>query len=799
MADNKRFDIANTIEDISEIEMTEEMYQAYLDYSMAVILDRALPDGRDGLKPVHRRALYAMSELGLQSNKPHRKCARIVGDTLGKYHPHGDGSVYSAMVNIAQDFKTRYPLIDGHGNFGSIDGDGAAAMRYTEARLTKIAEYMLKDIDYKCSDFKPNFDETLTEPIVIPTSIPILLINGTEGVAVGYKTHIPSHNFGEIIDGLVALIKNENIDTRQIMKYIKGPDFAGGGYLINTEDIYQLYDKGAATLHLKAKYKIEEDKSGTSIVITEIPYYVNKTKLLEKIFELTLSKQKKIPNITDLRDESDMNGMRIVIELHRNAIPNLVIEELFKKTDLSTKVSFSMIVIDEKTPKLMSLKQLMKCFIDFRRDVVARKTAYLLKNARYKLEILIGRELAANNIDEIISIIRNSDSTQEAKEALMNRFSLTENQAKDILDIPLKSLTKMESQKIKNDIDVINKEIKNLEDIQNDIDSEIIRELKEVKKLFADERRTEIIEVEESKEESGNTLIAFEPMSVILTNKNTIKVMPTNSLEQMVKEKNAYKERTEIYTQIINCTDIAHDFILILDSGDYIRCNFNDLVLGVDSLLEGRNIVFMFQNDRTEDKYLIIMSKNGIIKKIINQKLISKYKKMSQLIKIDDTDKIICARLSDNNEENVITLLTEDGIIHRFNEKSFTDTAPGGKGLNCIGIENPNIIEFEITTANSDNKNFIVLFTTVGNKKMVLDEFKAKMRMAKGVTAVNFYKKDETTAKIKRMLITDSNFECLDERGNIIKYDLENIPLKSRTDKPEKDERECPFVTKLFL
>ena len=479
---------------ILPIEIASEMKKSYIEYSMSVIVGRALPDVRDGLKPVHRRILYSMNELNLSPDKPYRKSARIVGDVLGKYHPHGDSSVYMAMVKMAQDFSTRVPLVDGHGNFGSVDGDSPAAMRYTEARMSKLSMELLRDIDKETVDFGPNFDESLKEPLVLPARFPNLLVNGSNGIAVGMATSIPPHNLGEVIDATVHLIDRPDADVEELMGYVKGPDFPTGAIIMGTESIKEAYRTGRGKIKVRARAEIEElPKGKQQIVVTEIPYQVNKARLVERIAELV--KDKKIEGISDLRDESNRNGMRIVIELKRDVNANIILNNLYKHSQMEETISVIMIALVNGEPKCLNLKEVLHYYIEHQKDVVTRRTKYELNKAEARAHILEGLKIALDNIDAVIETIRSSKTSSEAKEKLIERFGLTEIQAQAILEMRLNRLTGLEREKIDAEYDELMKKITELKEIlaSEEVLLGVIKdEIIEIKNKYTDERRTEI-------------------------------------------------------------------------------------------------------------------------------------------------------------------------------------------------------------------------------------------------------------------------------------------------------------------
>ena len=510
-------------------DIVDEMKESYLNYSMSVIVSRALPDVRDGLKPVHRRILYGMSELGSNWNRPYKKSARIVGDVLGKYHPHGDGSIYDALVRMAQDFSMRYELVDGQGNFGSIDGDNAAAMRYTESRMTKLSSEMLKDLEKNTVEWEPNFDETLKEPSVLPSSIPTLLINGSEGIAVGMATKIPPHNITEVLNGIISLIDNSDITIEELMKDIKGPDFPTSGLILGMDGLKSAYETGRGKIKMRAKAHIESAKNGKdSIVITEVPYQTNKANVVEKIADLV--RDKKVIGISDLRDESDKDGIRVVIETKRDAVPEVILNQLYKHTQLQDTFGIILLALVDGVPKIMPLKTVLNHFIEFRHEIVVRRTTYELEQAEARAHILEGLKIALDNIDEIIAIIRGSKDPLQAKEGLMNGFNLSELQAQAILDMRLQRLTGLEVEKVVEEYKELIKLISHLKGILESKSQrmDIIKsEMIEIRDQYGDERRTEIIPVDS--DFSMEDMIAEEEVVLTITHQGYIKRTALNT------------------------------------------------------------------------------------------------------------------------------------------------------------------------------------------------------------------------------------------------------------------------------
>ena len=611
-------------------DIIDEMRESYLNYSMSVIVSRALPDVRDGLKPVHRRILYGMSEIGSQWNRPYKKSARIVGDVMGKYHPHGDSSVYDALVRMAQDFSMRYELVDGQGNFGSVDGDNAAAMRYTESRMTKLSGEMLKDLEKNTVDWLPNFDETLKEPSVLPSAIPALLINGSEGIAVGMATKIPPHNLIEIINGLVELINDTNTTTDELMKHIKGPDFPTAGLILGMDGLKQAYETGRGKIKMRARAHIENSKNGKgSIVVTELPYQVNKSNLVEKIADLV--RNKKIVGISDLRDESDKDGIRVVIETKRDAVPEVILNQLYKHTQLQDTFGIILLALVNGVPKVMSLKEALERFIDFRHDVVVRRTKFELKEAEARAHLLEGLKIALDNIDDVIVIIRSSKDATHAKEGLMNSFNLSEKQSQAILDMRLQRLTSMEVEKVVQEYKEIIQLISHLKGI---LESRVQRmdiiksELMDVRNNYGDERRTEIIPVDG--DFSMEDMIAEEEVVLTITHQGYIKRTALNTYRTQRRGGRGVQGATSKEEDFVEHLFIAntHNYMLFFtDPGKCYWLKVYDIPQG-GRATRGRAIVnligcepkerveaFVSVKEFDNDHYIIMATQKGIIKK----------------------------------------------------------------------------------------------------------------------------------------------------------------------------------------
>ena len=665
-------------EKIIQINIEDEMKSAYIDYSMSVIVSRALPDVRDGLKPVHRRVLYGMQDLGVFSNRPYKKSARIVGEVLGKYHPHGDSSVYDTMVRMAQPWSLRYPLVDGQGNFGSVDGDSPAAMRYTEARLRKIAEEMLNDLDKETVDFSPNFDDSLEEPTVLPTKVPNLLVNGAAGIAVGMATNMAPHNLSEVVDGIVAYIDDKAIDDEELLKYVKAPDFPTGGIIYGYEGVRDALLTGRGRIVMRAKAEIEENNGREQIIVTEIPYQVNKAELIRKTAELV--NDKKIEGISDLRDESDRNGMRIVYEIKRDAIANVVLNKLYKFTSLQTSFSVNNICLVDGRPKLLKLKELISNFVDFRHDVVVRRTQYELRKAEERAHILEGLIIASDNIDEVIEIIKASASPDDAREKLAARFGLSEIQTRAIVDMRLRQLTGLEQDKLRAEYDELMKTIADLKDILSNEHRrmEIIKnETLEVKEKYGDERRS-VIEYSAS-EMRMEDLIADEEVVITISHAGYIKRTSLNEYKVQNRggmgSKGSATRDADFLEHLFVATN--HNYLLIFTEKG--RCFW----MRVFEIPEGNKT-----------------SKGRAIQNLIN---IPQDDKVKAYVKVQDlTDK-------EYVDNNFIVMCTKQGVIKKTSLEAYS--RPRSNGINAIGIrENDELLEAKLT----NGTNEIVLATASG-------------------------------------------------------------------------------------
>ena len=777
---------------IIEKDIEKEMREAYIDYAMSVIVSRALPDVRDGLKPVHRRILYSMHEDGITSDKPYRKCANTVGSVLGRYHPHGDSSVYDAMVRLAQDFSMRYMLIDGHGNFGSVDGDGAAAMRYTEARMSKIAEYMLTDIEKNTVDFMPNYDDRLQEPTVLPARIPALLANGSSGIAVGMATNIPPHNLTELIDGIIKIIDEDNVTDEELMSVIKGPDFPTEGIILGLEGIKQAYTTGKGKITLRAETEIEEMSGNRQrIIVSSLPYQVNKANLIKTISDL--SKERKVEGISECRDESDRKDkVRVVIELKRDANPQVVLNQLFKHTQMQTTFGIIMLALVNGVPKILTLRQCLDCYIDHRKDVILRRTQFELDKALARAHILEGLKIALDNIDEVINIIRNS--YDDAKERLMERFGLTDIQAQAILDMRLRTLSGLQREKIEEEYNQLMELIAHLRDILNSerLVYDIIKEeLLEIKDKFGDERKTKIVAAEG--EIDVEDLIKEEQTVVALTHFGYIKRMPIDTYKS---QRRGGKGITGIATreddfvkQIFTAS--THDTILFFTNKGKLyhlrgyeipeagRTAKGTAIVNLLSLDAGEKVsaVIPIQNF-AEGKYLLMATKNGLIKKTALKEYDSTRKTGLQGITLKEDDELIGVRLTDG-EDNVV-LVTRNGMCITFDEK---DVRPIGRvSQGVIGIrldEDDEVIGMESVI--SGGKATLLAITENGfGKRTELDEYRVQNRGGKGVVT---YKITPKTGKLVgvRIASEEDDVMLITDTGTIIRINVKDISVLGRS------------------
>ncbi len=774
-------------EQIIQTGLVDELKKSYLDYSMSVIVSRALPDVRDGLKPVHRRILYAMSELGLLPNRPYKKSARLVGEVLGKYHPHGDSSVYEAMVRMAQDWSLRYPLVDGQGNFGSIDNDPAAAMRYTETRLDKIAIHTLRDIDKDTVDFQPNFDDSLQEPSVLPSVLPTLLINGASGIAVGMATNIPPHNLREIVAGLKAYIENPNITNEELLQYVPAPDFPTGGIIFGYQGVKEGYLTGRGKIKVRARVKIEENrKSGKqSIIISEMPYQVNKAALIEKISELV--NQKLIEGISGLRDESDREGIRVVIELKRDATSDVVLNNLYKHTQMQVTFGVNMLALVKNRPQVLTLNQMMKYFIEHRNEVIVRRTHFDLKAAERRAHILEGLLIALDNIDEVIKVIRASKDTSIASINLQERFSLSEIQAKAILEMRLQRLTGLERAKLQAEYDELLEKIKEYKAIlaSKELQLNIISdELEELSDKFGDARRTEI--VRDDHEYSVEDFIADEEVIVSISHKGFIKrTAMTNYRRQRKGGRGISGSGTynDDFVEVVFQASTHHYLLCFTDKGRVYRIKVYDIPEGSRNA-KGRampNVISMQQDERVtsylsvkdyENEYYVVMAtKRGTIKKVELSSFANVRSTGIIAINLTDDDSLIATRLTDGKCD--IILGSQKGLACRFRE---TDVRPMGRtaaGVRGISLAKDDVVISMIVIDRSDTQVIVVGEKGYG-KRTKYEDFRLTKRGAKGVISMNITAK---TGNIIGLLSTTDTEDLvvMTTNGILIRQAVEEI------------------------
>ncbi|MDC0384158.1 DNA gyrase subunit A [Candidatus Marinimicrobia bacterium] len=748
-------------------DIVEEMKESYLNYSMSVIVSRALPDVRDGLKPVHRRILFGMSELGSSWNRPYKKSARIVGDVLGKYHPHGDSSVYDALVRMAQGFSMRYQLVDGQGNFGSIDGDNAAAMRYTESRMTKLSSEMLKDLEKDTVDWGLNFDETLKEPTVLPSLVPTLLVNGSEGIAVGMATKIPPHNLKEVITGLIALIENKKITTEELMQHIKGPDFPTAGLIMGMDGLKQAYETGRGKIKMRARAHIESAANGKdSIVITEVTYQTNKANLVEKIADLV--RDKKIVGITDLRDESDKDGIRVVIETKRDAVPEVILNQLYKHTQLQDTFGIILLALVKGIPKIMPIKEILNHFIDFRHEIVVKRTQFELREAESRAHLLEGLKIALDNIDEVIKIIRGSKNPVQAKEGLMNNFNLSEVQSQAILDMRLQKLTNLEVEKVVTEYKEIIKVIAHLKGILDSKEQrmDIIKsELKEIGELYADSRRTEIIPVDT--DFSMEDMIAEEEVVLTITHQGYIKRTAANTYRTQRRGGRGVQgamSKDEDFVEHLFIANTHNYMLFFTDKGKCYWLKVYDIPQG-GRAARGRAIVnligcepnerveaFVSVKDFDDQHYIVMATEKGIVKKTVLSAYGKPRKGGIYAIEIRDGDKLIEARVS--NGEHDILLGTYEGKSIRFSEK---DIRPSGrKTMGVKGIKLGSAKDRLVGMLIVKREGTILVATEKGmGKRTDIIQYRTQTRGGKGVMTMRCTPKTGNMVNIMEVVDSD--------------------------------------------
>ncbi len=772
------------------VNIEDEMKKSYIDYSMSVIVGRALPDVRDGLKPIHRRILYAMSQLGLTPDKPYRKSATIVGEVMGKYHPHGDTAIYDAMVRLAQDFSTRYLLVDGHGNFGSIDGDPPAAMRYTEARLTKISLEMLSDINKDTVDFVPNFDESLKEPAVLPSRFPNMLVNGASGIAVGMATNIPPHNLSEVIDGVIMMIENPDVTTDELMEVIKGPDFPTGGIILGKDGIKNMYRKGRGSIVIRARATIQQTETGRNyILVTEIPYVVNKSRLIEKMAELV--RDKKIEGISDIRDESDRTGIRIVIELKKDAIPRVVLNQLYKHTQMQYTFGAIMLALVDNKPRVLSLRDMIYYYLKHQKDIIVRRTRYELNKAEERVHILEGLRIALSHLDEVIALIKRSKDVPTARTGLMENFNLSEKQAQVILDMKLQRLTALEQQKIEDEYNELLGKIDYYKKVLSDeqmVLSIIKEEILAIKEKFGDKRRSTItaqdgdIDIED--------LIAEEDVVITLTHMGYIKRLPTATYRNQRRGGRGITgitTREEDFVEKIFVGTTHHVVLFFTDKGNVYKLKAYEIpetsrtargiaIVNLLPLNPGEKVnAVMTINDFDDARYLLFATKSGMVKKTLLSEYASSRRTGLIAITLKDDDELIAVRLVNKNDHVMLGTTHGKGIIFPVEDVS----TMGRTAQGVIGIrmdEGDTVASMDIVKEGLD----VLVITEKGfGKRTALSEFRSQSRGGKGVI---IQKTTEKTGKVTAIRMVDEDDELMlcTASGIMLRMDVSSISKMGR-------------------
>jgi DNA gyrase subunit A len=818
-----------TITERNYINIEDEMRRSYLDYAMSVIIGRALPDVRDGLKPVHRRVLWAMNELGNQYNKAYKKSARVVGDVIGKYHPHGDTAVYDTIVRLAQDFSMRYPLVDGQGNFGSVDGDAAAAMRYTEVRMARLTTEILADIEKETVDFNPNYDESLSEPSVLPTRIPNLLVNGSDGIAVGMATKIPPHNLTEVIDATITLLRKPNTDIKELTKIVTGPDFPTGGFIYGGEELKRSYMTGRGVIQMRARAGIDRIGRGAqerdAIVITEIPFQVNKARLIERIAELV--NEKKLEGVSDLRDESDRDGMRIVVELKRDAVPQVVLNKLYKLTPMQSSFGVINLAIVNGQPRVLNLKQMLEAFVDFRREVVRRRTEYELRKAKARAHILEGLTKAIDALDYIITTIRNAGSVDEARQWLtgntktmtevkswkgmpadltlagylaklqktLKRLEFSELQAQAILDLQLRRLSALERQKITDEYEGIIRLIAELEEIlanDNALRRVIVKELEEVKKDFGDKRRTEIIE--EGVELSIEDLIADEDVAITVTNSGYIKRTPVTVYQRQGRGgKGRFGASTGKNGDFVEHLFIAstHAYIMIFtDDGQVFKLKVHE-VPDAGASARGKAVVNLINIPSTrklagvvpvrefsEGRYVVMVTRKGVIKKTSLADFQNIRSNGINAINIDDGDELLDVVLTDGTKR--IFIATHNGLAIRFDEKGVRPMGRATRGVRGVDLRKDDYVVSLCAVSAEDNERMLSVSEQGFGKQTKITDYRFQSRGGKGV--INM-KTTEKTGKVVAVFPVDDDSEIMiiTQQGKLIRIEADSIRKTGRS------------------
>lgn len=774
---------------VTDRDIGTEMRDSFMDYAMSIIVSRALPDVRDGLKPVHRRILYAMSELGMSPDKPHKKSARIVGEVIGKYHPHGDSAVYESMVRMAQDFSLRYMLVDGHGNFGSIDGDMAAAMRYTEARLSKMAMELLRDINKETIDFAPNYDGEEQEPVVLPSRFPNLLVNGVTGIAVGMATNIPPHNLNEVIDGAQALIRNPDITSLELMEYVKGPDFPTAAYVMGLSGIRQAYLTGRGSVTMRARATIEENNGKARILVHELPFQVIKARLVEKIAELV--REKKIEGITDLRDESDRNGMRIVIELRRDVNPSVILNNLYKHTQLQTNFGINMLALVNGEPKTLNLRDMLYHYLQHQIEVIRRRTEYDLKKAEARAHILEGLRIALDNLDEVIALIRGSRTAEEAREGLITRFQLSHEQAQAILDMRLQRLTGLERDKIEAEYAELLAKIAEYKAILADeqlVLDIISTELNEIKERFGDERRTEITASDE--EILDEDLIPREDVIISITHSGYIKRLPVTTYRSQKRGGKGVvgmDTKENDFVEHLFVSNTHHFLLFFTNKGKVYKLKAYEIP-DLSRTARGTPIINLIQIEQGEtvnavipvqafdaDHYLFFATRQGVVKKTPLDDYINIRKVGLIAISLREDDDLIGVKLTDGNQE--IIMGTAQGMSIRFSENDVRSMGRSATGVKGIGLDDDDaVIDMDVVVPDKD----VLIVTSRGyGKRTPVGEYRIQNRGGKGIKTLNVTDKNGPIVSLK-VVENDEDLMIMTALGTMIRTSMEGISTMGR-------------------
>lgn len=781
----------DTLGKLKDIDINEEMKHSYLDYAMSVIIGRALPDVRDGLKPVHRRIIYGMYELGMTPDKPHRKSANVVGFVLQKFHPHGDVAVYDAMVRLAQNFACRYPLIDGHGNFGSLDGDAPAAMRYTEARMAKIVVTMLTEIDKETVDFIPNYDETTEEPVVLPSRIPNLLINGSSGIAVGMATNIPPHNLGEVIDGIIMLIDDPETTVGQIMDKIKGPDFPTGGYIMGQRGIREAYSSGRGSIKMRAKTGIEKISSGkTAIIVNEIPFLVNKARLVEKIAELV--KEKKIDGITDLRDESDRKGLRVVIELRRGVDPQVILNYLYKHTQLQESFGVIMLALVEGRPQVLNLREILFHYLKHQKEVITRRTQFDLKKAEERIHIVEGLIIALDHIDLVIETIRSSRTVEIARRALCERFDLTQKQADAILDMRLQRLTGLEREKLDREYDELREKISTLRGILADeakVYQIIKEELTTIKEKFADQRRTEILAEEVTLDEED--LIPEEEVVITVSNQGYIKRIPLDTYRRQRRGGRGVLgmgTKEEDFVQHLFISNTHHYLMFFTSKGKAYRLKVYEIpeavrqakglpLVNLLSLDAGEKVTAIIPvREISPDLYLFMVTSKGVVKKTRLDAFDSNRRGGVIAVSLDDDDDLVDVMLTDGASEVIIG--TKKGFAIKFDEGQVPPHGRTSRGVRGISLEKDDLV---VGTGVITPNDHVLAVTANGyGKRTPVDYYRLQKRGGHGVINIKTSPKTGRVVALK-VVKEDEELLLISKEGIIIRMKTSEISVMGRS------------------